>query len=173
MKHFGHRAIAALFNKKSAHIIPVALTVFITLAFIVVNSVLIEWNSNVSLPAGLEQLERLFQEQEEEMRLITEYLTEFNSVQDFIIAFFIIAIIPGIGEELLFRGLIQTNLARALRNPHLAIWITAFIFGAIHFQFYGLVPRLFMGAFLVIFITGREACCCQCWAILLTMGLVL
>ena len=146
LKHFGRKPFTALFNKRSAKLIPIALTVFITLAFMVVNSILIEWNSNITLPAGLERIERILQEQEEQLRRLTEYLTQFNSVQDFLIAFFIIAIIPAVGEELLFRGLIQTNFARALRNPHLAIWLTAFIFGAIHFQFYGLFPRLFLGA---------------------------
>jgi membrane protease YdiL (CAAX protease family) len=146
LKRFGNNAFTAIFNKKSGHIIPLVLTVFITLAFMVVNSILIEWNANITFPAGWERFERLLQEQEEELRLLTEYLTEFNSVKDFLIAFLIIAIIPAIGEELLFRGLIQTNLAKALRNPHLGIWLTAFIFGAIHFQFYGLVPRLFLGA---------------------------
>ena len=146
LKRFGTKPVSALFNKESARLIPVVLTVFVTLAFMVVNSILIEWNSNITLPAGWERIERILQEQEEQLGRLTEYLTRFNSFQDFLIAFFIIAIIPAVGEELLFRGLIQTNLSRALRNPHLAIWLTAFIFGAIHFQFYGLFPRLFLGA---------------------------
>lgn len=146
LRRHGHAPVSALFNKKSRHIIPILLTIFITLAFMTVNSILIEWNSNITLPSGFERVEKILQEQEEQLRQLTEYLTQFASFGDFLIAFVIIAIIPAVGEELLFRGLIQTNLARALRNPHLAIWLTAFIFGAIHFQFYGLVPRLFLGA---------------------------
>jgi hypothetical protein len=30
---------------------------------------------------------------------------------------------------------------------HSAIWITAFIFSTMHFQFYGFIPRLLLGAF--------------------------
>lgn len=146
LKRFGNNAVTALFNKKSVHLIPIVLTVFITLAFMVVNTILIEWNANITFPAGMERIERVLQEQEEELRMLTEYLTDFNSTGDFLLAFVIIAILPAVGEELLFRGLIQTNLAKALRNPHLGIWLTALIFGAIHFQFYGMVPRLFLGA---------------------------
>ena len=29
---------------------------------------------------------------------------------------------------------------------HIAIWITAFIFSAVHMQFYGFVPRMLLGA---------------------------
>ncbi|HMR19324.1 MAG TPA: CPBP family intramembrane metalloprotease, partial [Sphingobacterium sp.] len=36
---------------------------------------------------------------------------------------------------------------RMLNNHHLAIWITAVVFSAIHFQFYGFFPRLLLGAF--------------------------
>lgn len=35
---------------------------------------------------------------------------------------------------------------RATKNPHVAIWIAAFIFSAIHFQFFGFVPRMLLGA---------------------------
>jgi hypothetical protein len=31
-------------------------------------------------------------------------------------------------------------------NIHLAVWLTAFLFSAIHFQFFGLVPRMVLGA---------------------------
>lgn len=139
-------SLAIFFNEKSRHIIPLSLTVFVTLSFMMVNSLLIEWNAEISFPESLEWLEEVFQEQESQMRQLTEYLTQFGSFQDFLIAFLIIAILPAVGEELLFRGLIQTQLGRALRSPHAAIWFTAFLFGAIHFQFYGLLPRVFLGA---------------------------
>jgi len=60
----------------------------------------------------------------------------------------IVAIIPGIGEELVFRGLVQRSFARLTSNPHLGIWIAAFIFSFIHFQFQGFIPRVLLGAIL-------------------------
>ena len=139
-------SLAIFFNRKSKHIIPLLLTIFITFSFMMVNSIFIEWNAEIDFPESLEWLEETFQQQEAQMRELTEYLTQFGSLSDFLIAFLIIAILPAIGEELLFRGLIQTQFSRALQNPHLAIWLTAFLFGAIHFQFYGLLPRMFLGA---------------------------
>jgi len=54
----------------------------------------------------------------------------------------------GLTEELLFRGAILSAIREKIKNPHVAIWIVAFLFSAIHFQFYGFIPRLILGAFL-------------------------
>jgi hypothetical protein len=60
----------------------------------------------------------------------------------------VIALLPSIGEELVFRGLLQQQLARRFGRPQLAIWITALIFSAFHFQFAGFLPRMLLGALL-------------------------
>ncbi len=57
----------------------------------------------------------------------------------------VIALIPAIGEELVFRGLIQPKVHKLFGNIHAAVWITGFLFSFIHFQFYGLVPRMLLG----------------------------
>ncbi|MDB4655998.1 CPBP family intramembrane metalloprotease, partial [Flavobacteriales bacterium] len=41
---------------------------------------------------------------------------------------------------------LQSGLQRFWKNPHLAIWVTAVVFSAVHFQFLGFVPRMLMGA---------------------------
>ena len=56
-----------------------------------------------------------------------------------------IAIIPAIGEELLFRGVIQRIFTRWTRSNHWGIWIAAILFSALHMQFYGFVPRMLLG----------------------------
>ena len=60
----------------------------------------------------------------------------------------IIAILPGIGEELIFRGIIQKQIGLMLKSPLAGIWISAFIFSAIHLQFEGFLPRMALGAVL-------------------------
>ena len=60
----------------------------------------------------------------------------------------VIAVIPAIGEELVFRGIIQRNLEKWTTNPHLAVWMAAFIFSAFHMQFEGFIPRFLLGAML-------------------------
>jgi uncharacterized protein len=71
-----------------------------------------------------------------------------NSPVIFIINLVIISILPGIGEELIFRGILQKEVASILKSPIAAIWISAFIFSAIHLQFEGLLPRMALGAVL-------------------------
>ena len=75
-------------------------------------------------------------------------ILEMNSPVIFFINLLLIAILPGIGEELLFRGIVQKHIGGWLKNPVAAIWISAFIFSAIHMQFEGFFPRLCLGALL-------------------------
>ena len=119
---------------------------FITVFFMGVNSYIIEWNESFVFPDGFQELESLLRDQEEKALVMTQLLTTFDSFGYTLFAFFVIAIIPGFGEELLFRGILQNQLYRISQNSHLAIWISAFIFSAIHMQFYGLVPRMLLGA---------------------------
>jgi membrane protease YdiL (CAAX protease family) len=58
----------------------------------------------------------------------------------------LIAVLPAIGEELMFRGVIQRLLTVQFKNYHWGIWGSAFLFSAIHFQFYGFLPRMLLGA---------------------------
>jgi membrane protease YdiL (CAAX protease family) len=57
----------------------------------------------------------------------------------------VIALLAAICEELFFRGLLQKTLSEHI-NQHTAIWVTALIFSAVHFQFYGFLPRMLLGA---------------------------
>ncbi len=66
----------------------------------------------------------------------------------FLINLMIIGILPGIGEELIFRGILQKQIGLMIKSPVLAIWIAAFIFSAIHLQFEGFLPRMVLGAVL-------------------------
>ncbi len=80
---------------------------------------------------------------------VIEAILQMKSPLELIINVLIIGLIPAIGEELIFRGIVQqTILSRIKGRPHLAIWITAIIFSAIHFQFLGFIPRMLLGAVL-------------------------
>ena len=61
---------------------------------------------------------------------------------------FIIAVIPAIGEEFIFRGILQKKLVEQMKNPHVAIWLAALIFSAIHMQFQGFLSRMLLGGIL-------------------------
>lgn len=136
--------LANYFRSENISLSPIVLTILLTLALMVVNSVLIEWNLNIEFP---EALATTFDQMEEQGRLLTEYLTDFYSFPYFLLVMVVVAVVPAIGEELLFRGLIQTYLQRMWGNPHVAIWVTAIFFSAFHMQFYGFIPRMALGAF--------------------------
>ncbi len=120
-----------------------ALVLAITICLMVFNSLPGEWNMNINFPDS--SFEAWAKRSEEQLKLLTEHITNFTSFYHFIIAFVAVAIIPGIGEELLFRGLIQNFFNRAFGNHHVAIWVTGFVFAAIHMQFYGVIPRTLLG----------------------------
>lgn len=104
------------------------------------------WNAQVQLPdwtGALGELMRQFEAQAEV--LVKAFLTDLTPAS-FLLAFLVIAVIPALGEELVFRGLIQNEFMRAIRNPHVAIWVTAAFFSAFHMQFFGFFPRLILGA---------------------------
>lgn len=119
------------------------LTILISIGFMVVNSAVGEWNMNLDF--GDSDFARWARQSEEQLKVLTEHLTNFTSTTHFVLAFIVIAIIPAIGKELLFRGLIQNLFAKAFKNHHVAIWVTGLVFAAIHMQFYGLAPRMLLG----------------------------
>ena len=121
------------------------LTSVIVVCFMVVNAPFIEWNANVKLPEFLSSFEQWASRNEDLFKRLTKYLTLFDSPLEFLLGMVVIAVIPAIGEELFFRGLIQNQFHFLFKNIHWAIWITAVIFSAFHLQFYGLVPRMLLG----------------------------
>ena len=66
---------------------------------------------------------------------------------EFLFNLVLVAIIPAIGEELFFRGIIQSYI-KSFLNPLWAIVVTALIFSAAHGQFEGFLPRFFLGLLL-------------------------
>ncbi|GGH46536.1 hypothetical protein GCM10007423_46340 [Dyadobacter endophyticus] len=132
-------------NRKPAWHIWV-LAFVLVLAFIPANSKFIEWNAAMDLPDALSGLEKWMRDKEDQLSVMTEFLTSYNSFSQLLIALFVVTLLPALGEEMLFRGVIQTKIFQESRNIHLAIWVSAAIFSAIHFQFYGFLPRMMLGA---------------------------
>ena len=102
-------------------------------------------NSNLSLPESLSGIEDIMKKMEETAKITTEKFLNVNSPGGLLINIFIIAVLPAIGEELLFRGIFLRLLNDWIKNMHLAIIISAFFFSFIHFQFYGFIPRMLLG----------------------------
>ena len=80
------------------------------------------------------------------MSLNVAYVLKFNHFGEFVLAFIVIAVFAGLGEELVFRGMIQNMLQKSFGNIHAAIWVAAALFSLIHMQFFGFLPRMLLGA---------------------------
>jgi membrane protease YdiL (CAAX protease family) len=104
------------------------------------------WNMNLKFPESLQWFEEWAIEKEELGAKLTEQMTNFSSLNHMLAGIFVIGLLPAIGEELVFRGLLQREIWRASLKIHLAIWLSAAIFSTIHFQFFGFIPRLILGA---------------------------
>lgn len=137
------RMFQQYFRFDNINIIAAFTTGLLVLAFMVVNSVFIEWNMNVEFPEAIASLAR---EMEDRGKVLTEYFTDFDTIPYFMLSVVVIAVVPAIGEELLFRGVIQRQILRISGNAHVAVWLAAIFFSAFHFQFFGFVPRMLLGA---------------------------
>ena len=109
---------------------------------------LANWNKAMELGPALSKLEEFIKSLEETAEAATEQLLKADTIWGLLLNLIIIALIPAIGEELTFRGLLQQSLTRRIKNPHIAILIASAIFSFIHFQFYGFLPRMFLGILL-------------------------
>jgi membrane protease YdiL (CAAX protease family) len=87
-----------------------------------------------------------FLHMEESATRMIKALLVMNNPMELFMNLMVVAVIPAIGEELVFRGVVQQQLERITHKPIVAIWITAAIFSAIHFQFAGFLPRMALGA---------------------------
>lgn len=120
------------------------------------NNLLTEWNEGFTLPetmAGLEEYFRKAQDMADD--LMTKFL-EVGSIGGLIANILMIAALAAIGEELLFRSVIQPFMIRICRNAFVGILVTSVLFSAMHFEFYGFIPRIVLGIILgyMFYLTG-------------------
>lgn len=102
-------------------------------------------NAEMVLPDFLSGLEFWMREQEESAAELINAFLQFDGIGSLIYMLIIVAVVPAVGEELLFRGVIQKSFIQWLKNPHWGIWITAILFSALHMQFFGFLPRMLLG----------------------------
>lgn len=123
-----------------------ALAVAIMLCAVPGINLLADLNSRVVLPESLGFIEQIFKQQEEAAAALTERFLQADTIGGLIINIGLMALLPALAEELTFRGTLQQILTHRQSSIHIAIWVTAIVFSAIHMQFYGFVPRMLMGA---------------------------
>lgn len=123
----------------------IILTVLIMLVVMPFLSFTIDLNSKLILPEFMSAIEEWMKQSEEQSMLLISSFLKMDNFFDFLFIFLLVAILPAVGEELLFRGVLQKFIIRWTKKYHLGIWITAILFSALHMQFYGFLPRLILG----------------------------
>lgn len=117
-------------------------------AILPLNNVFAEWNAGLKLPESMSRIEELIKEMYESSAVVLEKLVNVNTFGGFVINLIMIAGLAALGEELLFRSIIQTSLIKTCKNAHVGIIIASAIFSFIHFDFYAFIPRLVLGLLL-------------------------
>ncbi len=105
-------------------------------------NLLADLNGRIELPESLGFIEQKMKQMEETAAALTAKFLQADNLGELLLNIGLMALLPALAEEFSFRGTLQ----QILGNKHTAIWVTAFIFSAIHMQFYGFIPRMLMGA---------------------------
>ena len=107
-----------------------------------------ELNEAIRLPEFMGSVERWFQEYESRARELTEAFVDVHTWGGLTVNLLMIALLPAFGEEMLFRGVLLRGMNDWTKNIHASVLITAFLFSALHLQFYGFLPRFVLGVLL-------------------------
>ena len=108
---------------------------------------IIFWNENITFPESLHGLEQMFRQMENQAMDTTHILLDTTSFLGMICGVLIIGVLTGFAEESFFRGTFQQSLTKGGVRSGVAILIVAVVFSAMHFQFFGFIPRILLGAF--------------------------
>ena len=104
-----------------------------------------EVNRAIEFPS---ELTNWIRSKEDEANETVKALLSRHTVKDLLLNLFFIAGLAAVGEELLFRGVVQRIFVRQFGQAWPAIIFSAFLFAALHMQFYGFFPRLALGILL-------------------------
>ena len=105
---------------------------------------LLEWNMQIPFPDWLMKFDINSE------AIIFAFL-KMETFSDLLYTLIVVAVVPAIGEELIFRGYLQHKMGLKLGDMHMSILLTAFIFSIIHLHFDGLIPRFVLGILLGYF----------------------
>ena len=145
----------ALFtSKKAAHKLSIdkfgkPINYLLILGLMVLSTPFISWlievNANMVLPEFMSGIEQWMRDSESQAEGLTRSFLTFDGIGSLFYVLIIVAVVPALGEELLFRGVLQKIFIKWSKNSHVGIWITSILFSALHMQFFGFFPRLLLG----------------------------
>ncbi len=137
-----------LWTTKGPRLKSVLLVVLVWMVAMPAMNYVVEWNQSLAFPSWLQWLEQPLRDMETEAANTTGELLNTHSLGMMIFMVLVVGVLTGLGEEIFFRsGLLGTMLYGRV-NRHVAVWVVAIVFSAIHLQFFGFVPRILLGAWL-------------------------
>lgn len=110
-------------------------------------NLVVEWNNNLHLPESMAAIESQLRNMEDAAANTINTLMEGAGIGSLVVSILIIGVLAGFSEELFFRGAMQRIIMCTKVNGHVAVWLVAIIFSMLHFQFFGFVPRVLLGAY--------------------------
>lgn len=104
-----------------------------------------------------ESLRKTFDKMEGDYNKQAEAILSLNSTVDYVVAILVMAFLPALCEETLFRGGLQNFLTRSTRNVWLSVIIVSILFSIAHFSYYGFLSRVFLGVMLglIYYFSGK------------------
>jgi len=137
-----------LFLRKNNSSLTFFLVIGLMISAVPLINFLADLNSRMNFPSFLGTLEEWMKEKEKDAAALTKKFLDIKTTPELFFNLGMIALIPALGEELLFRGIVQRIFSDWAKNAHAGIWISAMLFSAMHLQFYGFIPRLLLGVLL-------------------------
>lgn len=140
--------------RKEARPVQIGLVIAIMFCALFVAGALGYLNKDIAQWFGLsgwaEKLEKAYNEQ-------VVVMLDMKGIGGYVLSLFIMAFLPALSEEMLFRGGLQNFLTRATKMPLLSILIVSLLFSLVHFSVYGFLVRFFLGLVLgyIYYYTGN------------------
>lgn len=129
------------------------LTIVVALPFI---NWVVYINDAIQMPGFLKNVGDSLHGVDKQYEEITDRLLSADNIGALVFNIFMVAILPAIGEEFIFRGVFQGIFSEITRGKHLPVIFTAILFSVFHGQFHGFIARFLLGVFLgYLFIWGK------------------
>lgn len=144
-KLFGYHPADYLSLRKRPAILISIIAICLILFIVPFINFLQEFNSRMHLPEFLKNVETWMKSSEQNAAVLSEKFLKVSNIGGLLFNLFMMAILPALGEEFIFRGVFQRIFTEMFKNYHLGIIFSAALFSAIHLQFYGFIPRMLLG----------------------------
>ncbi len=117
------------------------------LVFIIMfcSSPLMEFLVNINQKMQLPSFLHWMRDMQDQMDKLQGVLLQMNTIWSMLFDLIYVGLLTAIAEEFMFRGAMQTIFEKWFKNTHVAIWVTAILFSAFHMEFFGFLPRMFLG----------------------------